>query len=124
MVDLTDMTFDPDFSTCLTIYRSTGSWAAGGWKEKITQIPASGVVTIVDPETLAQVPEGDRIKGSIMFVTSTAIYETLADRPADGGGGTSDEIRWNGQKYRVAYVSPWAEMAGFWAAVLVRTKGD
>lgn len=123
---LTDLAFDPDLSDCVKIYRTTGKFGLGGWiANPVVEIPVSGTVTIADDEALAQVPEGDRVTGSVQFLSPIPIYETLADQPGSNieHGAISDKIKWMDNFYRVQQVAKWAHY-GFWSAILVRIKGD
>jgi hypothetical protein len=118
-LDLSEVTNDPDLGSPVVIIRTTGAFAAGGWKQnEPTEILAFGVVSIADDEALAQVPEGDRVIGALEFVTAQHIYPTLA-----GKSGTSDKIRWLGNLYRVVSIQPWKHM-GFFSAILVRMTGE
>lgn len=120
MIDLSDIATDPDLGSCVTIIRTPGAFVAGGWQPSgpPTQIPAFGVVGIASPEALEQVPEGDRVTGSLEFVTDQPIYPTLANKSA-----ISDKIQWLNNTYRVASTQPWRH-AGFWSAILVRMSGE
>ncbi len=120
---LSDMAFDPDLSEDLTIFRSSGKFAAGGWQNTITEIPVSVTITVADAEALAMIPEGDRVAGSLQLVCAEPIYETLAEQGDSGNAGLSDEIRWNDSKYRVQNVQIWSHY-GVWVAILVRMKGE
>lgn len=118
-VDLTEVAMDVDLGAEVTIIRQTGTYAMGGWQVLSTQqIPAFGVLGIASPETLEMIPEGDRVTGSIEFVTAQPIYETLTST-----SGISDKILWNGNTYRVQSVAPWP-MNGFYDAILVRMAGS
>ncbi len=118
MFDLSAVVNNPDLGSPVTILRFTGSFAAGGWQQGAPQrIPAFGVVCIADAEALAQVPEGDRVTGALQFLTGQPVYRTSADR-----GGTSDQIEWRGELYRVVSVEPWGH-AGYWSAILARMEG-
>lgn len=115
---LSDIANDPDLGQEIVILRSNGFFGAGGWRDNVTQIPEYGVVVVADDETLAQVPEGDRVAGSMQLIAPCPIYETKAVR-----SGLSDKIVWNGSTYRVQRVAPWKDF-GYWAAILVRMEGE
>lgn len=118
-IDLSEVVNDSDLGQCFQILRTTGQPGLGGFQTSApTAIQAFGIIEIADPEALRQVPEGDRVVGSLRVITATPIYETLAQNSA-----ISDEIRWNGSRYRVQSVEPW-KMNGFRSAILVRMKGD
>lgn len=119
LIDFADIANDPDLGDEITIIRSDGSFGAGGWiPGQPSNIQACGVIGIADDEALAQVPEGDRVTGSLQLVTATPIFPTLANK-----SGTSDQILWLNNTYRVQASQPWKH-AGFWSAILVRMSGE
>lgn len=104
-----------------TVYRQSGEWVAGRWvpaDEAI--IPMSGTITAANPNDLVQVPEGDRIVGMMCFYSQQPIYTTRAE---DDAGGTSDEIVWNGERYRISTVVPWGDF-GYYKAIGVRMVSE
>lgn len=116
---LSELANDSDLGQPILILRTAGSFAAGGWQAgAIQQIPGFGVITIADDEALAQIPEGDRVSGSLQLISAQPIYETQAAR-----AGISDKIQWNGNSYRVQSVGPWRDF-GFYAAILARMTGE
>lgn len=115
---LAEIANDPDFGQEFTILRSSGFFGSGGWQDAVTEVPAYGVICVADDEALAQVPEGDRVSGSMQVISASPIYETQ-----EGRSGLSDKIGWNGCTYRVQNVAPWKDF-GFNSAILVRIKGS
>jgi len=119
MFDLSEVVNDPDLGVPVTIIRTSGSFGPGGWKQNTpVMIPSFGIVGIASQKALEQIPEGDRVTGSLEFVTATPIFAT-----SDAQSQTSDQIDWDGDRYRVAGVFPWKH-AGFYAAILVRIPGN
>jgi len=117
--NLARVTQNVRMAQCFQIIRQTGQFAAGGWQVTNTQnIQAFGVIGIADDEALAQVPEGDRVRGSLVIYTDQPIYPTKASKSL-----TSDQIEWDGATYRVVSSAPWGHF-GYWGAVLVRITGD
>jgi hypothetical protein len=114
---LVDVARDPDLAQQFTILRSKGFFGAGGWQDAVIQVPSYGVIGIADDEALVQIPEGDRVTGSLQLVCEFQIYETQEKRD-----GLSDKIGWNSNTYRVQSVAPWKDF-GFWSAILVRIQG-
>ena len=115
---LADIANDPDLGQEFTILRSSGFFGAGGWQDAVTEVPAYGVICVADDEALQQVPEGDRVAGSLQAISESPIYETQEQR-----AGLSDKIGWNGCTYRVQSVAPWKDF-GFYSAILVRIQGS
>lgn len=118
-LDLSEIANDPDLGCDFTILRTTGEFALGGFDLATpAQIPAFGTIEIADDTALDQIPEADRITGSLICITTTPIYTTeMSTRQI------SDQINWQGDLYKVQHVGPW-KMNGFYAAVLVRITGN
>jgi hypothetical protein len=125
-LDLSDVALDSDLGESvgndnagLAILRTTGTFGAGGWIANAPQtIPAFGTLTIAGDKALRQFPEGDRVDGSILFVTTQPIHTTSENQSA-----ISDKILWHGTLYRVQAVGPWSDN-GFYAALLLRMPGQ
>jgi hypothetical protein len=116
--DLSDVTLDPDMGSPVTIIRTTGKFAQGGWTaDTPQQISAFGVVGIADDQALEQVPEGDRVTGALQLVIHQPIFPT-----SEAHARVSDQIRWMGNLYRLIGVAPWKHF-GFYSGVLVRMTG-
>lgn len=120
MIQLGDLCNDPDFCQPggVTIIRTRGAFVAGGWQAAApVNVASSGTIVPADAEALNQIPEADRVDGSLQFLTSQPIYETLEKL-----GAISDKLQWNGNLYRVQSVTPWKDF-GFYSAILVRMSG-
>jgi hypothetical protein len=118
-LDLSEIVNDADLSEDATVIRSTGAFGLGGWNDTHVSIAAHGIIAPADDQALSQVPEGDRVAGSLQFISAQRIYPTHAGQQA----GISDKIQWQGEMYKVQSVAPWVEN-GFWSAILVRLLGD
>jgi hypothetical protein len=113
MMQVGSLLTSPAFSQPITIYRQSGAWVAGVWTPNPPdEIPATAVVTAASGDTLDQLPEGDRQRGVILIHTQTPLFLTNA-------AGTSDEILWNGNLYRLAQVLDWSAF-GFYQALGVK----
>jgi hypothetical protein len=108
-------------SSGFTVYRQTGTWVAGRWVPDELIIRMQGTVTAMNPKDLTQVPEGDRVTGIMCFYSQQQIYTTRA--AGTDPGGTSDEIVWQGERYRVSSVVPWSDF-GYYKAFGVRMVSD
>ena len=97
------------------VFRKTGSWEAGRFVQTETKLNFSGTITPCNPKDLIQVPEGDRVTGIMCFHCEKQIYTTRTDIKK----GTSDEIEWQGERYRVSSVVPYVDF-GYWKAFGVR----
>lgn len=106
---------NPKFAQKYTVHRKDGDWVGGRWVTTgETQIIYNGVVTAPNAKEILQVPEGDRVKGVMCFHSTQELFVTRAE-------GTSDEIEWNGNRYRVSQVMPWADY-GYWKAFGIRME--
>lgn len=95
-----------------TVYRKNGTWNAGRWTGTEITLTLLGVISVADADTLEQMPEGDRQKGAIVIHTQSPIYPTTAN-------GTSDEIEWRGNRWRVSQVPPYADY-GYYKAIAIK----
>jgi hypothetical protein len=119
MIDLSRAVNDPRLMQGFTIFRSVGSFQAGGWVEGAkTSIAAYGVVTVASVKDVQMLPQADHIGGEMIFYSTTQFYTTSADN-----SGTSDILVWRGENYRVMQVSPFDDY-GFNSAIAVRMKGN
>lgn len=110
------------FTQAFTIKRPTTTWVLGGTTEATLSIPALGAVTIAKERDLAQVPEADRVTGSMLFISTTEMRVTHVAMAGAGSAGTSDRIDWRGDTYRLVKLWPYADY-GFYRAVGVRVRG-
>ena len=121
-LDLSPIADDAQLGIAVTVVRSTGKFTIGGFQITSTQnIPAWGAFEVSEDKDLRQIPEGDRVGGAMIFITTTPMYQTQLQGPA-GQPVISDTISYGGDNYKVARVGPWS-MNGFYAAILVRMTG-
>ncbi len=88
------------------VWRETGDWIAGRFVETESAIPMDGVVTAAGTKDIIQVPEGDRTSQLVVFHSTMPLYVTHDDVQ---GKGTSDEIEWHGQRYRLFQGKDWSD---------------
>ena len=127
MIDVSEVITDPDLAQSYTVLRSTGSFVKGLWTEDTpTSITMTGVITVANDRELDQIPEGDRIKGAMVFHSTQVLYTTRVgtneSRKATRSG-ISDKIVWRGEQYKVLNVSPYIDY-GFYKAIGERIKGN
>lgn len=122
---LDEVVNDPDLAQTITVVRTSGEFAKGGWKSSERQFEAYGVLTVSKSKELVQVPQGDRTTGAIYFLSTTRLYTTSETGVQPGGQQSlvSDQIIWHGLRYRVEGVEPWLDF-GFWSAELLRIAGN
>lgn len=119
MLDLSRVVNSPLFAQSFNIIRSSGgSFTAGIWNQTPSTIVSYGVISVATARELLQLPEADRIVGTMVFHSEQPIFETSQTR-----GGTSDILMWRGEKYRVSLVRPYHDY-GYWKAFAVRTQGS
>jgi hypothetical protein len=124
MINLAEVVNDADFAQEFEITRSHGgSWIAGKWVNETIGVPGYGVIQPATPEELEQVPEGDRVKGSLSFHSEAPLFETHTYGPNDKFAGTSDVICHRGQKYRLVKVWQWEDF-GYYKAIGARISGQ
>jgi hypothetical protein len=109
----------PKFAQEYSVFRKSGAWVNHRWVPSETEIKIIGVVTAPNAKEILQIPEGDRITGVMCFHST---QELFTSRVTENGSGTSDEIVWRGNRYRVSQVMPWADF-GYWKAFGVRMEG-
>lgn len=121
MLNVSDIILDPDFVQTFTVHRKAGVWEGGRFKQTETSIKFQGTVTAAKAKDIEQVPEGDRPSGIMCFHTTAEIYVTR--QGTTEGVGTSDEIGWRGQRYRIFNVYPWVDF-GYYKAIGIRMGGS
>lgn len=102
-----------------TVNRKSGNWVEGRFVQTETAIPTSGVITAAGTKDIMQVPEGDRVSQIVVFHSTLPLYVTHDDVQ---GRGTSDEIEWHGQRYRLFQGKDWSDF-GYYRMVGVSMGG-
>lgn len=123
MINVARVLSNPHFCQNFTVYRKGGHWdleGHGRWVQTETSLVYSGVVTVTDAETLEQIPEGDRTSGMMTFHTKQELYKTRVD---DTDKGTSDELLWRKERYKVIKTWPYMDY-GYCKAVAVKMSGS
>lgn len=120
MINLRAVILNRDYAQKFTVYRSSGDWVNGRWTENTpTQIEMTGVVSVASQKEFGAVPEGDRIKGWMVFHSVEEIFVTRDSSEK----ATSDKIMWNGEYYRLFNVWNYKDY-GYYKAIGQRIKGD
>ncbi|KKQ88297.1 MAG: hypothetical protein UT13_C0002G0006 [Candidatus Pacebacteria bacterium GW2011_GWF2_38_9] len=120
LINVSRIINSPNFSQSFTVYRKTGSWSEGKFVQDEQAFTLSGVVAVANPDDIAQMPEGDRILGMMSFHSVQELFQT---RNEVNNAGTSDEIEWKGQRYRILQVFPYVDY-GYYKALAVRKQGN
>lgn len=116
MINVAEIVNDSDFAQQYTVYRKTGEWDRGSYITTESAISFYGTVTVATPHDIVQTAEGDRIQGDMCFYSTQEIFKTREQ-------GTSDEIVWNGDRYRIYSVAPWKDY-GYYKSIGCRMKGN
>jgi hypothetical protein len=104
-----------------TVHRKEGNWINGRFVDIEIEpvILMSGIIIPASSREIQQVPEGDRVTGMMCFYSEQPIYVTR-DQP---DMGTSDEISWGGDRYRVLNVNQFSDF-GYYKAFGVYKESD
>ncbi|MGD8188568.1 hypothetical protein ACQCN2_01075 [Brevibacillus ginsengisoli] len=116
MLDVSEVITDPDFAQTFIVHRKSDTWSSGRTVSSEVSLSMIGIVTVADADTLEQLPEGDRVTGMMCFYSTQELFRTREQ-------GTSDEIEWRGERYRVKKVFPYGDY-GYYKAVGDRMAGD
>ena len=115
--------YEPEWSQQFTVYRRTGSWLAGVFTETETTLTFTGIVVPASSKEITQLPAGD-ISGAVMgFYSDQEMYTTrMADAGESFGEGTSDQIVWRNDRYRVLRTDQWGDY-GYFVAYCTLMEG-
>jgi hypothetical protein len=118
MINIAELINDPDFVQNYTVYRKDATWSEGETTQTETKLKFTGVVVAANTRDVNMLPEGDRIAGLMVFYTTTdkPFYPTRST-------GTSDEILWRGDRYKLMQVYPYDDY-GYVKAIGTRKTGD
>ena len=119
--DITDLLYDYEVggNQPFVIKRTTVTNRKGRYSTSNTvSIPASGSVQPAGDNVLAQLPEGDRDDAVYIVRTRTAIQ---MGSTTDTGSVLSDEIIYNGDRYKILRVKEW-QAWGMYVAYVTRVE--
>ncbi len=123
MLNLAELMYAPEFSQSFTVYRRTGAWVNGVFTETETALTFTGIVTPASSKEIMQLPEGDRSSAVMAFRSDQEMYTTrMADAGESFAEGTSDQIQWRNDRYRVVRTDQWGDY-GFYTAYGTYVEG-
>lgn len=122
MIDVSELMSDPDFAQSYLVHRMSGSWVEGEFIQNESVINFYGPITVANTKDVNMLPEGDRIVGLMTFYT-TSDNPIFVTRNLDTDQGTSDEIEWRGERYKVMQIFPYHDY-GYIKAIGTRKLGD
>jgi len=108
MINVSELMDDPDFAVNYKVIRSKGMWYMGRFKmakQKILNF--YGAVQLASPKDLEQLPEGDRIVGTMKFFCKTPNELYVTHEESEEYEGISDVVLYKRKKYKIIQVSEW-----------------
>ncbi|MDQ7094211.1 hypothetical protein REC12_11485 [Desulfosporosinus sp. PR] len=124
MLNMSRLLYNKRFSQSFLVCRKVGSWDHGKFVASCL-IPApilTGVVLPASAKEILQFPEGDRSTSMMVFYSEKEILVTHIN-DGQGNPGTSDEIYWNGNNYKILNVNQFGDF-GFYKAYGVLMEGE
>jgi len=118
MIAVSRVISNPSFRQPFTVYRRSGNFVAGGYQETEVTVSMSGIASPTKSKDIDQLPEGDRITESMTFYTIDPLYVTHSD----GTQGTSDQVLYRGERYKLVQVKNYLDY-GYNKAIGVRLSG-
>lgn len=124
MINLSRIATSPNLAQTYLVHRKVGHWEDGRFIQDENTIKVFGVVTNANPRELFQLPEGDRVSGTMVFYSTIPLFTThdYGYAESDDSSGTSDEIEWKSSRYRVSTVYDYS-IQGFYKAFAVYMEG-
>lgn len=122
MINLSKVMSDPRISQSFSIFRKSGKYVNGRFIQEEKEIQMHGVIGIASPKDIEAIPEGDRVGGEMLIHTTSEIFVTRKDSNTSKAG-TSDELLWRGERYKIYSVSPYADY-GFYKAIAMRKESS
>ncbi len=102
LINVSRIIKSPKFAQTFSVFRKSGNWVDSRWVQTESEIKMTGVVTVANAQEIIQIPEADRTTGVMCFHSTQELFTTNKK-------GTSDEIAWQGNRYRVYSVYPWID---------------
>ena len=113
MINVSRVIKDPRFRQTFKLFRKEGKFVGGRLQQIEVEQSLSGVIKPASAKEVEMIPEGDRILGGEMVIHTTSELKVTSDE------GTSDEIEWNNERYKLYAVSPYKDY-GFYRAIAIR----
>lgn len=97
---------------------SDGHWTAGEFYQTPTSIPTSGIVIPYKSDKAEYTSTGDLISGEMVFYNEQRLYVTRNN--STDGTGTSDELTWKNQVFKINHVDQRSEIGNYYRAIAAR----
>lgn len=115
MINVSRVIKDTRFTQDFNLVRKEGKFIKGRFEEVEVQISLSGIIKPSSAKEIEMIPEGDRILGGEITI------HTLSELKITNKDGTSDEVLWNGERYKLYAVFPYKDY-GFYKAIAIRKE--
>lgn len=112
MINVSRAILHPKLSQSIQLFRKSGAWVKGRFEQVENSLTMQGVVSPAKPQDIEMIPEGDRVGGEIAIFTTGEVFVT-------SDSGTSDEVSWNGERYKIYAVQPYRDY-GYYKSIAVR----
>lgn len=123
MIDVSEILSSPELTQTFTVYRKIATWNQGTLVQTEEVLSFEGIINNATQKEIFQIPEGDRIGGMMVFYSSSEIFTTRAwGSQGTDEYGTSDELEWQGDRYRVKKIDNWRDY-GYYKAYAVYMQG-
>lgn len=117
-VNVGRIVLDPRFSQAFTVTRmGSGTWTNGRFSGSTSTLNVTGTIQPATSDDIAQMPEGDFIKGGIIIYTTVPLYTTQLG--ASNTGSISDEVTWKGEQWRIIQVKDYSDH-GYYKALATK----
>ena len=110
VINLEELTFDPDFCTTFTVEKHSAVWHEGMQVETATTIEVTGIVAPSSAKDVEMLELADHKHGTKTFYTNEVELE-VSDTEK-----TSDTIVWKGNRYKLLHVFDYSAN-GYWKAI-------
>lgn len=119
MINVSRVINDPRVSQSFIIFRKSGKWQKTRFVQSEDKINMSGVISVAKPKDIEMIPEGDRVGGELVIYSTQEMFTTRKGDNSKENAGTSDELLWHGERYKIYSVSPYVDY-GYYKAIAMR----
>jgi hypothetical protein len=110
VINLEELTFDPDFCTTFEVEKHVVTWVEGEAVETVTSTKVTGIVAPSSPKDVEMLDLADHKHGTKTFYTNE-IELVISNTET-----TSDTIVWRGNRYKLLHVFDYSDN-GYWKAI-------
>ena len=110
VINLEELTFDPDFCTTFEVEKHVVTWVEGEPVETVTSTKVTGIAAPSSPKDVEMLDLADHKHGTKTFYTNE-VELCITDTK-----NTSDTIVWRGGRYKLLHVFDYSDN-GYWKAI-------